>query len=158
MRVCLVQHAEAMAEDQDPDRPLTELGREHTKWSGDVAAGLGVGIEQIRHSGKTRARETAEILGEALSPRNGVVAASGLGPLDDVEPVAQGLDQEVEPVMLVGHLPFMERLAGRLLTGQADQPVIAFNNAGIVCLEKKNERWQGVWIITPEIAQVQSSV
>ncbi len=103
-----------------------------------MAAELGVGIEQIRHSGKTRARETAEILGDVLPPREGVVATSDLGPLDDVEPVAEALDQEVEPMILVGHLPFMERLAGRLLTGRVEQPVIEFNNAGIACPEKMN--------------------
>jgi phosphohistidine phosphatase len=58
--------------------------------------------------------------------------------------------------MLVGHLPFMERLAGRMLTGEADQPVIGFTNAGIVCLEKHDERWQARWIITPEMAATRS--
>lgn len=158
MRVYLVQHAEAMSEEQDPDRPLTDVGREHTKRTGEMVAELGVDVEQIRHSGKTRAGETAEILGDVLCPREGVVATSGLGPLDDVAPVVEALDREVEPVMLVGHLPFMERLAGRLLTGDAGQPVIEFNNAGIACLEKKNEGWQAIWVITPEIAQIQSSV
>lgn len=156
MRVYLVQHAEAMSEQQDPDRPLTDLGRQHTEWSGDLAARLGVEVEQIRHSGKTRARQTAEILGEALSPTGGVVAVSGLAPLDDVEPVAAELDQASRPVMLVGHLPFMERLAGRLLTGDAHQPVIDFNNAGIVCLKKEDKRWQATWIVTPQIAEIRS--
>ncbi len=156
MRVYLVQHAEAMSEEQDPDRPVTDLGREHTKWTGEMAAAFGVDVKEIRHSGKTRARQTAEILGDVLSPREGVVDVSGLAPLDDVEPAAKGLDQEGEPVMLVGHLPFMERLAGRLLTGDADQLVIDFRNAGIVCLDKKDKRWQASWIITPEMAELKS--
>lgn len=154
MRVYLVQHAEAMSEEQDPDRPLTDQGRQHAEWTADVAANLGVELEQIRHSGKTRARQTAEIMGEALAPAGGVAAASGLGPLDDVKPVADELDGAAQPVMLVGHLPFMERLAGQMLTGDAHQPVIDFTNGGIVCLEKMEGRWQAVWIVTPKIAEI----
>ena len=152
MRVYLVQHAEAMSEEQDPERPLTDLGRQQAKATATVAARMNVEVEQIRHSGKTRAMETAEIMGEALEPKEGVVAASGLGPVDDVEPVAEELDAASQPVMLVGHLPFMERIAGYLLTGDADEPVIDFTNAGIVCLAKKDDRWQATWIVVPEVA------
>jgi len=158
MRVYLVQHAEAMSEEQDPNRPLNDLGREHTQWVADVAAELGVEVEQIRHSGKTRARQTAEILGAALVPGDGVVSVSGLSPLDDVAPVAKELDESSQPVMLVGHLPFMERLAGQMTAGDAHKPVIDFTNAGIVCLEKGDGRWQAVWILTPEIAGLKRHV
>lgn len=158
MRVYLVQHGEAMSEEQDPERPLTDLGRKHTDWTGHLAARLGVEVHQIRHSGKTRAEETAEILGKALSPGEGVAGVPGLGPLDDVKPVAGELGDASEPVMLVGHLPFMERLAGQLLTGDAQQPVIDFTNAGIVCLERQDARWQAIWIITPEIAEITSRI
>mgnify|MGYP006308222385 CR=1 FL=1 len=68
--------------------------------------------------------------------------------------MADELDAASDPVMLVGHLPFMERIAGYFLTGDADQPVIDFTNAGIVCLAKGEDRWQVTWIFTPEIAGV----
>lgn len=154
MRVYLVQHAEAMSEERNANRPLTDLGRQHAAWVADVAAELGIELKQIRHSGKTRAEETAEIFAEVLQPAEGVKEVSGLSPLDDVEPVAAELDESADSLMLVGHLPFMERLAGHLLTGDAHEPVIEFTNAGIVCLEKKVERWQTVWILTPEIAEI----
>jgi len=157
-KVYLVQHAEAMSEEQDPDRPLNDLGREHAAWVADVAAELGVEVEQIRHSGKTRAQETALIMGDALAPAQGVVAVSGLSPLDDVQPVAEEIDQVEQPLMLVGHLPFMERLAGYMLASDAREPVIDFTNAGIVCLEKKDSRWQATWILTPQIAEIGSKV
>ncbi len=50
----------------------------------------------------------------------------------------------------------MERLAGYMLTGDAREPVIDFINAGIVCLEKKDSRWQVIWILTPEMAEIKS--
>jgi phosphohistidine phosphatase len=110
-------------------------------------------VHEIRHSGKTRAEQTVTVLGEVLEPTAGVVAASGLGPLDDVASVAEALAQASQPLMLVGHLPFMERLAGHMLAGDAEQPVIKFHNAGLVCLTREKERWQVTWIITPSIAR-----
>ncbi len=158
MRVYLVQHAEAVPEERDPDRRLSGLGRQHAEWVADTAAHMGTEVSQVRHSGKTRAAETAEIFAAYLDPADGVIAVSGLSPLDDVGPVADELSDSSDSMMLVGHLPFMERLAGYLLTGDARTPVIEFTNAGIVCLEKKVERWQVVWILTPDIAEIKSRV
>jgi phosphohistidine phosphatase len=151
VKLYLVQHAEAMSKKENADRPITGAGRQATADVASMAAKLGLDLRQIRHSGKTRAEETAQILAEALAPPDGVIAVEGLGPLDDVEPVAVELAGHTEPVMLVGHLPFMERLASLLLTGDAERPVVRFTNAGIVCLSGDNQ-WQVLWIITPEIA------
>lgn len=151
MKVYLVQHAESKSKDVDPNRSLTERGRQDTEKVAALAARMGLDVHQIRHSGKTRAEQTATILGEALSPPDGVVEVSGLAPLDEVEPVADELTKAAQPVMLVGHLPFMERLAGQMLTGDPKSSVVQFHNAGIVCLTRE-ESWQVVWIITPEIA------
>ena len=153
MQVYLVQHAKAHSKEENPDRPLTPRGRQDTEQVAALAATLGLQVHEIRHSGKTRAEQTATILGEALEPDAGVVKALGLGPLDDVAPVAEALSQVAESIMLVGHLPFMERLAGYMLTGDAEQPVVKFHNAGLVCLTRDKERWQVTWIITPSIAR-----
>lgn len=153
MPVYLVQHAEAQSKQVDPDRPLTEQGWEDVRQVAAMAAELGLAVEQIRHSGKLRAQQTAEALGEALTPPEGVVAASGLGPVDPVEPVAQELDTASAPWMLVGHLPFMERITGQMVAGDADHPVVTFHNSAIVCLVKGEDRWQVSWILTPEMAR-----
>jgi phosphohistidine phosphatase len=154
MKAYLVQHGEAQPKDVDPDRPLTERGRREVRRVAALAGRLGLEVNQIRHSGKTRAKETAALLGQALSPSGGVVAVSGLAPLDDVGPVAEQLASVSQAMMLVGHLPFMERLAGQMLTGDPDCPVVRFRNAGIVCLARDEEGrgWRVAWIITPEIA------
>jgi phosphohistidine phosphatase len=54
--------------------------------------------------------------------------------------------------MLVGHLPFMARLAGKMLVGDPEQAVVKFRNAAIVCLSRVDERWQVAWILTPDMA------
>jgi phosphohistidine phosphatase len=155
MEIYLVQHAEAKSEEEDPQRPLNEKGREHAQQVAALAKGLGVQVHQIRHSGKTRARQTAEIMGEALVPPAGVVEAPGLGPVDPVDEEAAQIDNLTEPVMLVGHLPFMERIVGHMTAGDADLPVVNFHNAGIVCLRKRDEGgWQVSWIVTPQVAAI----
>lgn len=153
MKLYLVQHGEALSEEENPARPLSEIGRQHATWVAEAAAKMGVKVAQIRHSGKTRAKQTAEIMGEALEPAEGVVAVSWLSPLDDVATAARGLDEATQPVMLVGHLPFMERMAGYLLAGDPDRAVIDFTKAGIVCLARDDDRWQAQWILLPEMAK-----
>ncbi|MGC9358686.1 MAG: phosphohistidine phosphatase SixA [Anaerolineae bacterium] len=152
MKIYLVQHAEAVSEEEDPARPLSREGRENALDVAELAEMMDLEVHQIRHSGKTRARQTAEIMGESLSPPGGVVEAPGLGPVDDVELVADQLDNLLEPVMLVGHLPFMERITGYMVAGDPELTVVKFINAAIVCLVKSDEGWHVSWILTPEIA------
>ncbi|MGD2040060.1 MAG: phosphohistidine phosphatase SixA [Anaerolineae bacterium] len=154
MEVYLAQHGEATPKQFDPARPLTEQGTKAVEKVAVLAARLGLEVSQIRHSGKTRSRQTAEILGATLSPAEGVVGVPGLAPRDDVQPVAQALESEAQPVMLVGHLPFLARLAGLLLTGDANNHVLSFRTGGIVCLSHDQDRWQVAWILTPEMAGV----
>ncbi len=156
MNVYLVRHAEAERELVDPNRGLTERGRWDARRVAVLAAKLGLEVQQIRHSGKTRAEQTAAILDEALSPPGGVAAAPGLAPMDDVRPVADELTRASQPVMLVGHLPFMARLTGQLLAGDASLPVVQFRTAAIACLVREGRwdrevRWQVAWVITPEM-------
>lgn len=154
MKVYLVQHAEAKPEEVDPDRPLSERGRRDAERVAAMAGRLGIEVSQIRHSGKLRAEQTARALGETLSPAEGVVAIEGLGALDDVEPVANDLDVASAPVMLVGHLPFMERLIGELVVGDPDEAIVDVQNAAITCLSQDGEVWQVSWILTAEMAAV----
>jgi phosphohistidine phosphatase len=154
MKIYLVQHGEAEPKSVDPARPLTARGREEVERAAAFAARLGVAVHQIRHSGKMRAEQTAESLGRALDPPGGVVAVPGMDPRDDVRPVAEALEREEQPVMLVGHLPFLARLAGRLLVGDEERTPVEFRYAGIVCLSYEEGRWRVAWAATPEMADL----
>lgn len=149
MQLYLVQHAEAQSEDVDPERKITPKGRTDAIRVANMAQKMDVSVTEIRHSGKTRARQTAGILKNYVEPQKGVREAEGLGPVDDVQPIGDQITQDQQDVMLVGHLPFMERLAGYLLTGDADQKVIDFQNAGIVSLALEEGQWIVNWIATP---------
>lgn len=152
MRMYLVQHADAMSEDVNPERPLSAQGRREAQCVASLARRLGVRVREVRHSTKLRAQETAGLMGAALSPEDGVTQVEGLGPLDDVAPVARDLAAAEAPLMLVGHLPFMERLAAQMLVGAPEPSRVRFHQGGIVCLERTDAGWVVLWSVTPEIA------
>ena len=152
MALYLVQHGKSLPKDVDPDQGLADEGIAETKRIAEVARGYQVNVSRIKHSGKKRARQTAEIFSDTLNPAGGVEAVSGLKPLDDVAAFAVSLDAAAN-TMLVGHLPFMERMTAYLVTGSADKPIFKFQNSGIVCLNKDPESglWLIVWTLMPKI-------
>ena len=153
MALYLVQHALSLPKAQDPEKGISPAGRADTERIAGVAQGYGVPVSKIIHSGKKRARETAGIFSEVLSPPQGVATAQGLGPLDDVTALAGSLKNGPEDLMLVGHLPFLERLTAMLVTGQTDKPIFRFQNSGIVCLENDPDKggWVVAWALMPNI-------
>ena len=115
-------------------------------------ASAGVEVAQIRHSGKRRAEQTAEIMAEVLKPSGGAAAVPGLRTNDDVSVVADDLAYEDGNIMLVGHLPFMGRLAGLLVTGKNGVDVVDFYPSSAVCLSREEGGWVIRWVISPDTA------
>ena len=152
MALYLIQHGKSLPKDQDPDQGLSEEGTSETERVASLAQDYGVSVSQIRHSVKTRARQTAEIFARALEPQSGIQEISGIKPMDDVAACAAKIDPD-ENAMLVGHLPFMERITSYLITGSIDPPVIKFRNSGIVCLDKdpETQAWVIKWTLMPNI-------
>ena len=152
MALYLIQHGKSLPKDQDPDQGLSKEGIAETKRMASLAKDQGITVSQIRHSVKSRARQTAEIFAEAMTPREGIQEVSGIKPMDDVAEYAANLDPD-ENVMLVGHLPFMERITSYLTTGSIDQTVFKFQNSGIVCLDKdpETQSWVIKWTLLPNI-------
>jgi len=144
MAIYLVQHAECLPKDQDPQKGLSDLGTANATRIAEVAAGYEVPVKKILHSGKKRAHQTAEIFAGRLAPSDGVATIAGIKPLDDVVPFGDQLKSDAD-VMIVGHLPFMERLTAYLITGSPEKPVFKFQNAGIVCLDRHPD--SGSWVI-----------
>lgn len=152
MPLFLVQHGKSLSKDIDPDPGLSEQGILDTNRIADVAKAYGVLISSIVHSGKTRARMTAEIFSLALEPVNGIQQIDGMAPLDDVAAFAKEINPN-ENRLFVGHLPFMERLTSFLITGSVEKPIFKFQNSGIVCLDfySETESWAIKWSLMPNI-------
>jgi phosphohistidine phosphatase len=152
MALYLIQHGKSLPKDQDPDQGLSAEGIAETERMARLAKDYAVAVSQIRHSLKARARQTAEIFAGALNPKQGIREVSGIKPLDDVAAYADEIDP-TEDIMLVGHLPFMERMTAFLITGSIDKPVFKFQNSGIVCLDKdpETQTWVIRWALMPNI-------
>jgi phosphohistidine phosphatase len=152
MLLYLVQHAEAKSEAEDPKRDLTEKGKLDIEAVAHHLKRLHVQVSQIFHSGKTRAKSTATILGNHLQPSGGISEAPGLAPLDDPEIWAERIAKTDEDIMLVGHLPHLGRLAALLMSGDKARQVINFQMGGAVRLQLMGaNQWALDWMIVPNI-------
>lgn len=151
MEIYLVQHGESKSETEDPERPLTEKGKEAVDTVAGYVASLGVEVAQVIHSGRLRAKQTAELFAQYLSPSWGVKEEKGLGPLDDPQEAKRLIEQAERPLMIVGHLPHLGRLASLLILSTADQEVIKFTMGGVVCLSHKDDSWLVEWALIPKL-------
>jgi phosphohistidine phosphatase len=87
-----------------------------------------------------------------------VQSAEGLNPNDDIRSWAERISKENEDLMLVGHLPFLEKLTSSLLCGNENAKLVLFRYGAIVCLDQKEDkRWAVRWILTPEMAILNES-
>ncbi len=148
--VILVRHGQAVSPDENPERPLATAGRNQVEKASAVVGRILDGVDIIYHSGKARAAETAEILVTQVPSRGGVRERLGLNPDDPVIGIAKELDaNEFDRVMIVGHLPFLGRLATYLLGGRADTPVMNFATAAVASLSKTADKWKLDWMVDP---------
>lgn len=153
MELYLMQHGEALPEEIDPQRGLSEVGEQQVLAAGTALARLGVELGKIVSSPKKRAHQTAEAVARALAfPPEEIASMKALEPLAPPEETiealkAMGTDMSI---MLAGHLPSLAEVAAYLLDCQRR---IAFRMGGIGCIEV--ERWERgggklLWYMTPE--------
>lgn len=156
MRLYLVQHGEAKPKQQDPQRHLTEKGLRDVRKAADFIRPLGLSVDAVWHSGKARAARTAEILASVITVSQGALQREGLAPNDPVGVTAKELSSFDEDLMIVGHMPFLGKLASALVAGDesADESadVVAFQQGGIICLERdEGGAWRLGWMVIPEL-------
>ena len=151
MRCYLVRHGDALSAHVDPQRPLSARGRAEVAELARLALCRKVEVVELRHSGILRAQETAEILAGYLKPPGGVHPSAGLLPEDDPAIAKAELEAVDQPILLVGHLPYMSRLAGLLVQGDAAQSIGEFSPATMLCFTKIGARWRIKWQIAPSL-------
>lgn len=151
MRCYLVQHGDALPTDVDSDRALSAAGRADVARSAAFVKNPDRAVTRILHSGKTRARQSAEILAATLAPGVAVEAISGIDPLDDPEPLAQQLMTWSDDVIIVGHLPFLGKLVSSLVAGTSRTDLVSFLPGSVVCLERSDGSWTISWMVRPEL-------
>lgn len=116
-----------------------------------LSENLDLDLDQIVHSDKLRAQQTADTLASRLRPRE-TKADSDLSPLTTPDIWKEKLDESEENIMLVGHLPHLSKLASSLLTGDESKELISFQMGSVVCLEQgEKNQWILKWMILPDM-------
>lgn len=157
MNIYLVQHGKPVPKEEDPKKPLSQEGIEDIKKTAAfLKNACRIQVKEIFHSGKTRAKQTAEILCSGLIPEKEPKEKAGLAPLDDVKIISEEIAKMRDDCMLVGHLPHLARLTSYLTTGSVSNTLVGFQQGGVVCLRPHDEEevWTIAWMLIPEIIRV----
>jgi phosphohistidine phosphatase len=59
--------------------------------------------------------------------------------------------------MIVGHLPFLGKLAALLMVGSEETEIVAFRFGCVVCVERTEDaQWKLAWMIVPVLLGAQA--
>ena len=144
----LMRHGEAVSGAPDGQRPLSAKGRAEVTEIAQRARSRGFSVAWVYHSGILRAEQTAELVAGVLLPGQAVRKISGLHPDDDPFIIKVQADQFAQSVLLVSHLPYLDRLAGLMTTGSAERSVVHFAPATLACLTRQVNRWKLNWALS----------
>lgn len=132
MRLSLLRHGIAVEPgspgyEDDSQRPLTAKGEQRMGRAAKGMLALGLSYDLILTSPYRRARQTAEIVAQALKGSDRCQMSAALAPDGDLRLLIKELrsaDHRQHDIMLVGHEPYLSRLISTLLTGNQDLPVL----------------------------------
>ncbi len=155
MQLYLMRHGEAESDLTGGQRSLSDRGRNDIqRIAAFVKANTVITVKTVFHSSKTRARETAEMFSSCVTFSESMQIEDHLSPNADPAILKDHLLGERENLMLVGHLPHLNRLVALLVCGNASEAVVHFSTGTLACLESyESERWVVKWVIGPEIVK-----
>jgi phosphohistidine phosphatase len=125
--IWLLRHGDAEDGSPDSERPLTEKGRDQSRWAGAALKAIGVELDACLSSPKVRAAETARLVCEPLGVEPQLEPKLAGGPFD-AEALAAGLGDDV---LLVGHDPDFSAAVHSLTGAQ-----VRLKKGGLAGIEK----------------------
>ncbi len=151
MNLYLVHHGDAVGPEVDPRRPLSPTGRLAVDLAAADAARRGAKPAIVWHSGKLRARQTAEAFWRACNALAAFSATKDLQPADPPSWMRDRLRGESGDILIAGHFPHLPRLLA-LLRGEPDDSTADFPPHGVVALrsDDQGDTWQELWRIPSE--------
>ncbi|MFC2049368.1 phosphohistidine phosphatase SixA [Chlamydiota bacterium] len=150
MKLYLVRHGESLST-SNGEQVLSEKGIRKTQEIARLLKQASVEIDEIIHSEKERARQTAEIIGQIAAPDLTMICRAGLKPNDPVEPFLDEMVLFDRNVMVVSHLPFLEKLLTTLVCGSQTTCPVDFCDSCVVCLQGSGHSWRISWILSPQL-------
>jgi len=155
MRVIFMRHGIAAEGGSMADelRPLTDEGRERVRKAAEGLNELDCRPKLIATSPLVRARETAEIVADVLAPDVEVQELDCLRPGGSFAEFMNWVErQDVDELLVVGHMPDIAEFAQRCLTGRVLFSM-TFKKAACCLIEFEGEPAPGrgclEWLIQP---------
>ena len=147
MRVYLVHHGVAVGPEEDPRRPLSAVGLANAARVAAKAAALGARPEVVWHSGKLRAKQTAQEFWRACNALAEFSVSKNLQPDDPPQWIRDRLRAESRDIAIAGHFPHLPRLLALLTSG--GEAGVDFPINGVVALVTDDEggTWRELWRI-----------
>jgi len=153
MKLYLVQHGEAYSKSDDPERPLTEKGKSDANRLAVFLRQANVKVDHVVHSGKLRAKQTAERLVNAIATGKKIEIHDGINPNDDPVNFSLSLKELPGDSLIVGHMPFLSGLVAHLIVGDTLSLITNYTPGSVACLEftAVNNNWSLNWMVRPEL-------
>ena len=153
MKLYLVRHGEADAlAPTDHERALTENGIERVAHAAQVIKRLGIDPTIIYSSPRVRAKQTADIIAEALERQVTVTEELNFGfDTSNLKTLVQNMRSRDE-VMFVGHNPDLSQVVHKM-TGAS----VSMKKGGLARIDIINvkvQRGELVWLIAPRVFDV----
>ena len=148
MILYLVHHGDAVGAAVNTQRPLSVAGREQVERLAADAAGRGARPLVVWHSGKLRARQTAEEFWRQCNALAEFSATRDLQPDDPPQWFADRIKGETRDILIAGHYPHLPRLLQLMTSGSTGA---SFPQHGVVALETHDggESWEEIWRSQP---------
>lgn len=147
MHVYLLRHGEAGSAASDAARRLTPRGQTDIRAVAVVLAKSPSRPAMIWHSPLVRARESAELVAASLKPRPPLEACEWLRPGAEPRQARERIEAASEPLLLVGHLPHLERLVASIVVGDESAEIVALGTAALVGLRRAGAGFQLVALV-----------
>jgi len=144
MHLFLVHHGVAVGPEEDPRRPLSNVGLAGAARVAAKAAALGAKPNVVWHSGKLRAKQTGLEFWRACNPLAEFAVSKDLQPDDPPQWIRDRLRGETRNIALAGHFPHLPRLLA-LLTGGIAGADFPINGVVALVTVDEGETYRELW-------------
>ena len=134
MKLYIIRHGDYLTADKDPKKKLSQKGVDDSKRLAKFLSKQRISPTAIWHSDKIRSLQTAEIISKAIGVNN-LIARKDLAPAEPVNKFPHEILKGNSDLVIVGHIPFIQKLVGLLLANSTNVDMIRFYKSSVACLE-----------------------